>query len=97
MVTDDYPVFVVRRNNACVPRKLEIPYYALDSSCIVPMSRFNQREYAAYTIRPKIKKLLARYLAPMELPRLKKKFQAEAPGFHTRGDAVQHRGAGGVL
>ena len=83
VVTDDYPGFFARQHNASVLRKLDIPYYAVDSSCIVPMSRFEKREYAAYTIRPKIKNLLPRYLAPVELPRLKKKFQAKAPGFHT--------------
>jgi len=83
VVTDDYPVFLARRYNASVPAKLAIPYYAVDSSCIVPMSRFDKREYAAYTIRPKLKKLLTRYLAPIELPRVNKKFASNTLDFHT--------------
>ena len=62
VVTDDYPIFVARQHNARVPWKLSIPYYAVDSSCIVPMNEMEKREYAAYTIRPKIRKLLSRYL-----------------------------------
>ena len=66
VVTDDYPLFA----GACatiarVPSKLAIPYYAVDSSCIVPMRCFEKREYAAYTIRPKIRKLLPQYLRPL--------------------------------
>ena len=55
VVTDDYPAFIARENNARVPGRIRVAYYAVDSSCIVPMSRFEKREYAAYTIRPKIR------------------------------------------
>src|SRR5579862_226078 len=65
VVTDDYPLFPSQRYNASVPGKIGVPYYAVDSSCIIPMSRFEKREYAAYTIRPKIKKLLPEYLKPI--------------------------------
>jgi deoxyribodipyrimidine photo-lyase len=65
VVTDDYPLFPTKRYNARVPGKIGIPYYAVDSSCIIPMARFDKREYAAYTIRPKIKKLLPGYLKPL--------------------------------
>jgi deoxyribodipyrimidine photo-lyase len=74
VVTDDYPLFPARRYNASVPGKIGIPYYAVDSSCIVPMSRFDKREYAAYTIRPKIKKLLPEYLRPMPETQVRHKF-----------------------
>jgi deoxyribodipyrimidine photo-lyase len=62
VVTDDYPTFIARQFNARVPAKLDIAYYAVDSSCIVPMNRLEKREYAAYTIRPKIRKVLSEYL-----------------------------------
>jgi deoxyribodipyrimidine photo-lyase len=83
LVTDDYPLFPGRCYNASVPGKLDIPYYAVDSSCIAPMSCFNKREYAAYTIRPKIRKLLAQYMAPVPSPRVRHKFQGKIPSFHT--------------
>ena len=51
IVTDDYPVFIATRHNRTVPERVEIPYYIVDSSCIVPMSLFEKREYAAYTWR----------------------------------------------
>jgi deoxyribodipyrimidine photo-lyase len=84
VVTDDYPTFIAVDHNARVPQKLAIPYYAVDSSCIVPMSNFEKQEYAAYTIRPKIKRVLATHSKPVPAIRLKKKwgtptFQLDAP------------------
>jgi len=84
IVSDDYPTFIARSHNARVPAKVDIPYHAVDSSCIVPMRRFEKREYAAYTIRPKIRKLLPRYLTPPPAVNVRRKFQAKLPALNTR-------------
>ena len=84
VVTDDYPTFIARCHNARVPAKLDIPYYAVDSSCVIPMRQFEMREYAAYTIRPKIRKLVPRYLKPAPAISVRRKFQAKLPDLHTR-------------
>jgi len=83
VVTDDYPVFVARHHNRSVSAKLTIPYYAVDSSCIVPMGHFTKQEYAAYTIRPKIRKALDECLQPVKAPRVKCRFTATLPALHT--------------
>ena len=83
VVTDDYPVFVARDHNRRVPDKLAIPYYAVDSSCIVPMGHFAKQEYAAYTIRPKIRKVLDECLQPVTTPRVKCRFTSALPALHT--------------
>jgi deoxyribodipyrimidine photo-lyase len=83
VVTDDYPAFIARTNNARVPARLDIPYYAVDSSCVVPMAKFEKREYAAYTIRPKIRKLLDLFLHPAPPVRLRRKFHLKLPVPHT--------------
>jgi deoxyribodipyrimidine photo-lyase len=70
VVTDDYPTFIAASNNASVPHKIGVQYIAVDSSCIVPMSRHEKRNYAAYTIRPKIHRELPAYLKPVTIPRL---------------------------
>lgn len=44
---------------------LDVQLHAVDSSCIVPMSRIPERSYAAYSIRPKIRRLLPDYLRPV--------------------------------
>ncbi|HSR08662.1 MAG TPA: deoxyribodipyrimidine photo-lyase, partial [Bryobacteraceae bacterium] len=83
VVTDDYPVFVAHDHNRSVPAKLTIPYYAVDSSCIVPMGHFTKQEYAAYTIRPKIRKALDECLQAARTPRVKCPFTGALPALHT--------------
>ena len=82
VVTDDYPTFIARRHNASVPPKLDIPYCVVDSSCVVPMSLLEKREYAAYTIRPKIHRLLPQYLKAAPEARVDRPFQEPLPDFH---------------
>jgi len=57
--------------------------YAIDSCCIVPTAAIPARVYAAYSIRPKIRKLLPRFLKPVAAVRVHRPFRAAAPGFHT--------------
>jgi deoxyribodipyrimidine photo-lyase len=66
IVTDDFPCFIIPKHNAAIVKKAEIPVYAVDSNGVIPMARFEKEEYAAYTIRPKIKKILQDYLQPFE-------------------------------
>ena len=47
------------------------------------MSLFEKREYAAYTIRPKIRARLTKYLAKAPSVRLKHKFELPTPELHT--------------
>ncbi len=70
IVTDDFPCFIIPKHNAAIVRKAEIPVYAVDSNGIIPMSKFEKEEYAAYTIRPKIKRILHEYLQPFEEEKL---------------------------
>jgi deoxyribodipyrimidine photo-lyase len=46
------------------------------------MAHFEKQEYAAYTIRPKIHKVLARYLTPVAPIRMKKKWDGPASSLH---------------
>lgn len=84
VVTDDYPTFIARQHNASVPAKIDVAFEAVDSSCIVPMSRMTKREYAAYTIRPKIQKLLPEYLRPAPRIPVQRRWNAPLPDFHTQ-------------
>jgi deoxyribodipyrimidine photo-lyase len=67
LVTDDYPGYMAAHYNATLPAKVDIPYYVVDASCIVPMACLPKQEYAAYTIRPKILRLLDEHLHPVEM------------------------------
>ena len=59
-VTDDFPCFIIPDHNAAIVEKAQIPVFAVDSNGIIPMSKFEKENYGAYTIRPKINKILRR-------------------------------------
>jgi deoxyribodipyrimidine photo-lyase len=82
VVTDDYPTFIAAQHNSRVPQKLGVAYFGVDSSCIVPMSCFEKREYAAYTIRPKINRLLPEYFHPAPHHKPEHPWRGERPKFH---------------
>ncbi len=83
VVTDDYPTFIARQHNSRVPQKLAVSYYAVDSSCVVPMSQIPARQFGAYTIRPKIKKVLANYLTSPDKLHVKQRFPERTFDFQT--------------
>ncbi len=72
LVTDDYPAFIAADHNASVPGKIGIEYLAVDSSCIVSMSLHEKRAYAAYAIRPKIRRELPECLKAVSIPKLRR-------------------------
>jgi deoxyribodipyrimidine photo-lyase len=84
VVTDDYPTFIAADHNRTVPPKIGVAYYAVDSSCIVPMSRHEKRHYGAYTIRPRITKILPDYLKPLAEKRVARPWKGPVPtAYHT--------------
>lgn len=66
MVTDDFPCFIIPEHNRRIGLRAEIPVQIVDSCGVIPMSKFPKEEYAAYTIRPKIARLLPDYLKSFE-------------------------------
>ena len=57
LVTDDYPCFIIPEHNERIASS-NLPVYAVDANGMVPLSTLPKEEYAAYTIRPKIQRLL---------------------------------------
>lgn len=94
VVTDDFPTFITPRQNSSVAAKLDVAFYAVDASCIVPMACFAKREYAAYTIRPKIHKMLPRYFWPLPRIEPRRQFKRGGSEFHTH---VTHRNIGKLV
>jgi len=71
IVTDDFPCFIIPEHNRRAAGRAEIPVYAVDSNGVIPMSKFEKEEYAAYTIRPKIRKLWNEYSTPFTDAKIK--------------------------
>jgi deoxyribodipyrimidine photo-lyase len=57
VVTDDYPCFIIPRHNERISQ-LDRQVYDVDANGMIPLSALPKEEYAAYTIRPKINRLL---------------------------------------
>jgi deoxyribodipyrimidine photo-lyase len=71
LVTDFSPLRINRQWKTGVADAVDIPVYEVDAHNIVPCREVSDKqEYGAYTIRPKINRLLPRYLT--EFPALKK-------------------------
>ena len=71
LVTDFNPLKISREWKEKVRAKINISFYEIDAHNIVPVWEASPKlEFAAYTIRPKIKKLLPEYLD--DLPKLNK-------------------------
>jgi deoxyribodipyrimidine photo-lyase len=88
VVSDDYPAFIARSHNSSVPGKVDMAYYVVDSSCIVPMNEIPHRQYGAYTIRPRIHRLLPKYMRAADALRVKRRFTGRIPRFHTEVKAA---------
>ncbi len=91
VVTDDYPVFIAPVHNARVPGKIDVAFHAVDASCIVPMSRHEKRNYGAYTIRPRINKMLPDYLHPVPEVKLNHAWKGGHPEWHVHVTAKNAR------
>ena len=72
LVTDDYPCFIIPEHNQRIVEQVNVPVFAVDANGVIPLSCYTKEEYAAYTIRPKIKKLLPAYLGRSMVARLQR-------------------------
>ncbi|MCX7797631.1 MAG: deoxyribodipyrimidine photo-lyase [Melioribacter sp.] len=71
LVVDFNPLKIVRRWKKYVAEKINIPFHEVDAHNIIPcLITSDKQEFAAYTIRPKIHKLLLEFLD--EFPIIKK-------------------------
>ncbi|MBK8944356.1 MAG: deoxyribodipyrimidine photo-lyase [Ignavibacteriae bacterium] len=71
LITDFNPLKIINNWKEKVSQKITIPFYEVDAHNIIPVWKTSSKlEFAAYTIRPKIKKLLPEYLD--EFPKLEK-------------------------
>ena len=63
--------------------EIDVQLHAVDSSCIVPMSKILRRSYAAYSIRPKIQRLLPEFLRPVPAVELRRPCRETFGDLHT--------------
>jgi deoxyribodipyrimidine photo-lyase len=83
VVSDDFPSYIPAVFNARVADRIGVPYYAVEASCIVPMALIGKQQYAAYSLRPKIHKLLPEFLVAVPPVKLAKRWTGGTLPFHT--------------
>lgn len=51
VISDEYPVFIIRNHNEKVGKRLEVPYTTIDSNGIIPLGITEKDPYSAYLFR----------------------------------------------
>lgn len=70
LVTDEYPVFIMKERNKRLPAQVDIPYVTVDSNGLIPLGLTEKDPYSAYLFR----KIMQRHFVesftrpPMEHP-----------------------------
>ncbi|WP_163992605.1 deoxyribodipyrimidine photo-lyase [Pyxidicoccus caerfyrddinensis] len=62
VVSDLFPTFIIPGHLRGAAKALDVPLFAVDASCVVPMQRIATVQAGAYTLRPKLQKLWPEYL-----------------------------------
>ncbi|MBU7004862.1 MAG: deoxyribodipyrimidine photo-lyase, partial [Theionarchaea archaeon] len=71
LITDFSPLRIKRKWIQQISMRVDIPFFEVDAHNIVPCWTASQKaEYGAYTIRPKLRRLLGDYL--VEIPRIRR-------------------------
>ena len=86
VIGDENPMRAPESWRAELAKQISIPFWTVDADCIVPQRLFPKPQFAAYTMRPRLYKLLPEYLCAFAAP------QAEHAWKRPRGfqsDTVQ--------
>lgn len=65
LVSDDDPLRQPQETRRAVAARLRIPFWLVDADVIVPSRLLRKEQYAARTIRPRIRALLPQFLVPL--------------------------------
>lgn len=89
VVGDENPLRVPAQWRRTVADRLDVPLFTVDADVVVPSVYLPKEEWAARTIRPKIARLLDRFLVPGEDPVCRVSWPTGAePGSHGTDDAT---------
>lgn len=68
VIGDENPMRVPEGWRRNVAEKIDVPFWTVDADVIVPMKRFEKAQYAAYTIRGRLWRMLPEYIEAYENP-----------------------------
>ena len=84
LIGDENPMREPERWRKEIASRIRIPFYTVDTDVVVPSKLIPGRQFGAYTIRPRLYRLLPEYLIPYENPHADvswsrpKKFQSDS-------------------
>jgi deoxyribodipyrimidine photo-lyase len=81
LVGDENPMREPERWRKRLAENINIPFWTVDTDVVVPSKLIEKAQYGAYTIRPRLYRLLPEYLVPYENPKAEKTWQ-RPKGFH---------------
>jgi deoxyribodipyrimidine photo-lyase len=56
IITDEYPVFIMRERNERIPGEVDVPYITVDANGIIPLGVSDSAPYSAYIFRKTMQK-----------------------------------------
>jgi deoxyribodipyrimidine photo-lyase len=68
VIGDENPMREPERWRKQLAENIRIPFWTVDTDVIIPMKLIEKAQYGAYTIRPRLYRLLPEYLVPYENP-----------------------------
>ncbi|WP_263382830.1 deoxyribodipyrimidine photo-lyase [Granulicella arctica] len=71
LIGDENPMREPERWRQQLASKIKIPFWTVDTDVIVPSKLMEKAQYGAYTIRPRLYRLLPEFLVPYENPHAK--------------------------
>lgn len=83
VVTDDFPAFFLPERTRRAAGRLDVALWAVDGNGIVPLGAIPGEQYGAYTIRPRIRRLLPAHLRSIPAPAVRRHslgLRADVPG-----------------
>ena len=70
-IGDENPMRAPESWRKALAEKISVPFWTVDTDVIVPSKLIEKAQFGAYTIRPRLYKLLPQYLVPYENPHAK--------------------------
>ncbi len=91
VITDDFPAFILPEQSRRVAGRVDVAMGAVDSNGIVPLAAIPGEQYGAYTLRPRIQRMLPDHLRPVPEPSVRKDslgIRLDVPGTRVTAETI---------
>jgi deoxyribodipyrimidine photo-lyase len=97
VITDDFPAFIIPEQSRRVAGRVDVAMWAVDSNGIVPLAAIPGEHYGAYTLRPRIRRMLPDHLRAVPEPSVRKDSlgtRPDVPGTQVTPETIDRLVAG---